>query len=381
MKKKWMCIALLVAAMIFSGTLVFASGQQDSESGSAEDDVVRIGVSIWGYTDALGTKVYNFLNYAADALDCEVEFVATGFDTEETVASIENLCARGCDGIIVCNSSDGVMPKLIKICEDNEVYLAQFFRKINDPEVMKIAEGSKYYIGTTHEDEISTGYNLGMALAEKGVKTTAIISWNHGDATAEDRYAGYTKAFTESGIKILAEQWEIMVAEKAANAAESFMAAYPDLDSIVVTGGSGEPLAGTVSAIENRGMTGKVQVVSTDFIPTLREDLAAGRISAMSGGHWTDPFFSFMLAYNTIVGGYDTDGWEEILMDMVYVSSVEDYDNYDKWFNGDVPPYTTEEIQNLAYTFNKNTTVDDLKAAAAAISIEDVMARHEGMIK
>ncbi len=378
MKKKLMCIALVVM-LVLGATVVFAGGQQ--ESGAAADDTVKIGVSIWGYTDALGTKVYNFLNYAADALDAEVEFVATGFDTEQTVASIENLVASGCDAIIVCNSSDGVMPKLIKICDDNGVYLAQFFRKIADPEVLKIAESSKYYIGTTHEDEISTGYNLGKALAEKGVKTTAIISWNHGDATAEDRYTGYKKAFAESGIKILAEQWEIMVAEESAKAAESFMAAYPNLESIVVTGGSGEPLAGAVSAVENRGMTGKVQIVSTDFIPTLREDLASGRISAMSGGHWTDPFFSFMLAYNTVVGGYDADGWEELLMDMVYVSSAEDYDNYDKWFNGDVPPYTTEEIQNLAYTFNKNHTIGDLKAAAAAISLEDVMKRHAGMIK
>jgi ribose transport system substrate-binding protein len=342
---------------------------------------VKIGVAIWGYTDALGKEVHDFLTYSAKALNCEVKFVAHGFDTEKTVASIENLCASGCQGIIVCNSSDGVMPKLIKTCENNGVYLAQFFRKINDPRVAAMANKSKYYIGTTHEDEVGTGYYLGKALADKGVKNTAMISFNRGDPTAEDRYKGYKKAFNQFGIKILAEQWDIMVGEEAAKAAESFMAAYSDLQSIVVTGGSGEPLAGTISAIQNRGKTGKIQVVSTDFIPTLREDMAAGKISAMSGGHWTDPFFSFMLTYNVIVNGYKLKSPAEINMNMVFVASVSDVDDYNKWFKGKLPPYTTQEIRNLAYTYNKKTNLAALKAAAAALSLEDVKTRHKKLIK
>lgn len=354
----------------------------DMDAGEATSaDRVKIGVSIWGVTDPLGQSVQKFLNYTAEALDCDVEFVGTGFDTEEMIASIENLCASGCDGILFCNASDGVMPKAIKICEENDVYLMQFFKKINDPEVLELLEASDYYLGTTHEDEIITGYNLGSVLGEMGVKNTCIISWNHGDPTAEDRYTGYKQAFEEYGIEIYAEQWEILAAEEAAKAAESFIAAYPDLESIVVTGGCGEPLAGTLSAIENRGKVGEIAVVSTDFIPTLREDLAAGKISAMSGGHWADPFFSFMTVYNVVVGGYHLDGPVEILDDMVYVSSAEDMDNFNKWFMGEVPPFTTEEIQELAFTYNADTTLDDLKAAAAALSLDDVMARHEGMVE
>ena len=95
-----------------------------ADAPAADGDRIKIGVSIWSYTDALGQDVYNFLTHAAEALDCDVEFAAHGFDTEETVASIENLTASGCDAIIVCNSSDGVMPKLINTCDENGVYLA-----------------------------------------------------------------------------------------------------------------------------------------------------------------------------------------------------------------------------------------------------------------
>lgn len=355
-----------------------------SDEGSeapASGDRIKIGVSIWSYTDALGQDVFNFLNYTAEALDCDIEFAAHGFDTEETVSSVENLIASGCDAVIVCNSSDGVMPKLINTCNENGVYLAQFFRVISDEEVAKIADDSEYFLGCTHEDEYSTGYNLGKKLAEKGVKNVGLISWNHGDTTAEARYAGYVKAFEESGINLLAEQWEINTAEDGSKTTENFLASYPEMEAIVVTGGSGEPLAGTVNAIEKLGKVGQVHVVSTDFLPTLREDMESGKISAMSGGHWSDPFYSFVMAYNAVAsdGAYMTERPAEITMDMVYVASVEDVDNYNKWFLGDVPPYTTEEIQALSV--NNGSTLEDLKAAAAAISLEDVMARHEGMIQ
>ena len=352
-----------------------------ADSTAAGGDRIKIGVSIWSYTDALGKNVYDFLNYAAKALDCDIEFADNGFDTEKTVSSVENLIASGCDAIIVCNSSDGVMPKLINTCDQNGVYLAQFFRVISDADVSKIAQNSKYFLGCTHEDEVSTGYNLGKKLAEKGVKNVGLISWNHGDPTAEARYTGYTKAFTENNIKLLAEQWEITTAEEASKTTQNFLASYPEMEAIVVTGGSGEPLAGTVNALENLGKTGKIQVVSTDFLPTLRDDIASGKISAMSGGHWCDPFFSFMMAYNAVAsqGSYMTEHPAEIKMDMVYVASVEDVDNYNKWFLGDVPPYTTEEIQALSV--KNGSTLDALKKTAAALSLDEVMTRHAGMVK
>jgi len=387
-------LAMVIALLCFAGctgggTATDAATSTDAAADSTDTaaatdtstgDRIKIGVSIWGYTDALGKDVYDFLTYVSAAIDCDVEFVAQNFDTEATISSIENLITSGCDAIIVCNSSDGVMPKILKLCEDNEVYVAQFFRVISDPEVLEYANSCKYFLGCTHEDEVSTGYNLGKALADKGIENTAIVSWNHGDPTAEDRYTGYMKAFEEFNIQVLAEQWEINAAEEGAKAAENFIAAYPELQSIVVTGGSGEPLAGTLSAIENRNMVGNIHVVSTDFLPTLRDDMDTGKISAMSGGHWADPFFSFMLAYNVASGGWQLDEPTEIVMDMVYVASVEDVDNYEKWFMGEIPPYTTEEIQALCVSTNPSVTLDDLKAAASTLSLEDVMARHQDMM-
>lgn len=348
----------------------------------SNNDQIKIGVSIWSVSDSLGGSVKRMLDSAAEALGCEIEYVETSFETEQVVASIENLCASGCNAIIVCNSADGQMPKLIKTCEEKGVYLAQFFRTISDEEVAELANNSDYYVGRTCEDEYQVGADMAQIMADKGCKNVAIVSYTHGDLTAETRYSGYMDTFNELGINVVAEQWELLAAEDAASAVNNFIASYPEIDGIAVVGGGGEPLSGTISAIENNGKTGDIVVVSTDFTDTLENDLAEGKVSAMSGGHWMDPFFSFMMCYNAVNDAYDSAEFPfEISHPMLYVASSEDYADFKKYFEEDVLPFTAEEIQNLAITYNEATTIDDLKNAAEKLSIEDVKERHTDLIE
>ena len=366
-----------LAALTLAGTMtVGMSGFGQTVLAESEKKDVKIGVAIWSTTDALGTMCYQMLNAAADALDCEVQFETNGFDTDETISNVENLIAGGCDAIIICNSSDAIMPNIVNLCNDAGVYCAQFFRNVEDEDVRNVITQSEYFLGCTHEDEYSTGYNLGKAIADNGKDQVALISWNHGDTTAESRYKGYVDAFEEFGITLLAEQWEVNTAEDGTSTAENFMNAYPELQAIVVTGGSGEPLQGALTAVENMNKVGEVSVVSTDFLADMDTYFENGELSAMSGGHFCDPFFSFMLCYNVLQGGYQVEAPVEIVDNMIFVTSAEDVKNYQKWFEGDVLPYTAEEIQNLACTFNADTTLDDLKNAAATLSLEDVMERH-----
>lgn len=371
--------SLLIAVILTIGLIGCGSGDSGSSDSSSSDgdSDVKIGVAIWSTTDALGTMCYEMLNSAADALDCEVQFETNGFDTDETISNVENLIASGCDAIIVCNSSDSIMPNIMNLCNDAGVYCAQFFRNIEDEAIKAVVEESEYFLGCTHEDEYSTGYNLGKALADNGYSNVALISWNHGDTTAEARYSGYIDAFNEFGVNLLAEQWEVNTAEDGTRTAENFINSYPELEAIVVTGGSGEPLQGTLTAIENMNKVGEISVVSTDFLEDMDKYFENGELAAMSGGHFCDPFFSFMLCYNVLQGGYSLDDMPvEIVDNMIFVSSLEDVQNYQEWFEGDVLPYTEEEIQELACTYNEDTTLEDLMNAAANLSLDDVMTRH-----
>ena len=134
---------MMTAAMVasFAGSAVVPV--------AAEDDIT-IGVSIWSSTDVLGSQCKKIIDKAADALGVNVMYVDQGHVSEQVTASVEQLCAAGCDGIIICNSADSEMTSAIQTCDANSVYLTQFFRIIseeNSPEVYQTACNSPYYLG------------------------------------------------------------------------------------------------------------------------------------------------------------------------------------------------------------------------------------------
>jgi ribose transport system substrate-binding protein len=78
-----------------------------------------------------------------------------------------------------------------------------------------------------------------------------------------------------------------------------------------------------------------------------------------------------MAVYNAIKGNYTgIEGtFEDIPFPYLYVSSPEDYADYEKYFV-DQLPYTSEELVEMA-----GLDMAGLKEKAAALSIEDAAAR------
>ena len=90
-------------------------------------------------------------------------------------------------------------------------------------------------------------------------------------------------------------------------------------------------------------------------------------------GHYADPFFAFLLVYNAIKGNYTTseDSFYEMIFPYMFVDSPDSYAAYAQYFTGSELPYYTDEIKALA-----ELSYDDLAAACAALSVDDVVARH-----
>ena len=369
------CITAMVA-----GFTAFAAGAE--EAAPAGD--ITIGISIWSSTDVLGSQCKKVVDQAAAALGVKTQWVDQGFVAEQVTASVETLCAAGCDGIIICNSSDSEMTSAINTCNEYGVYLAQFFRMVseeNSPEVYQTACNSDYFIGSVHEDEVTNGYTLVNILLEKGDRNIGLEGWTVGDATFLERWAGYQKAVDEWNEKnpddpaVLSEPvYANTSSEEGAAAAMSLYNSMENMDALIVAGGNGDPLIGSIGAFEQAGLTGQIDVVSTDFLDDLAEQLEKKAIVAESGGHFCDPLFAFMMVYNAIQGKYVKEAGtfgNEILFPYVYVSSPEDYSDFEKYFVTD-DPYTDEELVEIAgYSF------EDLNAAASALSIEDVISRHQ----
>ncbi len=397
-------IAMLMAlSMLFS---LAACGSSSSSSSSSEESAatetttteeasseeatttksIKIGISIWSSTDVLGSLCYEVVETAAEALGVETVWVDQGHVSEQVTASVETLCAAGCDAIIICNSADSEMTSAIKTCDEYGVYLVQFFRIIseeNSPEVYQLACDSEYYVGAVHEDEYNNGYTLGTLLLENGDRLICLEAWTVGDATFLLRWAGYqaavddwNEAHPDDQAVLTDPVYANTSSEEGAQVATSFYNTYGDeMDALIVAGGGGDPLVGSIGALENLGLTGTIDVVSTDFLEDLGDQLASGGMFAESGGHFCDPLYAFLMAYQAATGSLEVTSGEfgyEILFPYVFVSSTEDYANYEEYFVNDTP-YTTEEIVALAAL-----SFDELNEAATSLSIEDVMTRHAG---
>ena len=346
-----------------------------------ENKDIKIGVSIWSSTDVLGSCCKKVLDAAASALGVQVQYIDQAHVSEKVTSSVEQLAAAGCQGIIICNSSDTEMTSAIKTANDNEVYLTQFFRIITkdaSPAIYKMAEKSPYYIGAVHENEPENGEKLVGILLDKGCRNIGLIGWEQGDATWLGRWTGY-KAGVEKWNKdhpndqaVLSDpQYAGTTSEGGSKAAEALMAANPKLDALIPAGGGGDPLQGAIAAVERAGKTGKIQIVSTDFLPDLGERLKNGSMAGQSGGHYCDPLFAFMMTYNAIKGNYkDFEGkFEDVNFPYLYVSSPADYGEYEKYFVEKLP-YTAEEFVEMS-----KLDMEGLKAAAAKLSIQDAAAR------
>ena len=244
---------------------------------------IKIGVSIWSSTDVLGSQCKLILDEAAKALGVQVQYVDQGHVSEKVTASVEQLAAAGCQGIIICNSSDTEMTSAIKTANDNKVYLAQFFRVIskdNSADIYDMATQSPYYIGAVHENEPENGEKLVQILLDKGDRNIGLIGWEQGDATWLGRWEGY-KAGVEKWnaehpddqAKLSEPQYAGTSSEGGSKAAEALMSADPTLDALIPAGGGGDPLQGAIAAVERAGKVQDIDIVSTDFLPDLGERL------------------------------------------------------------------------------------------------------------
>ena len=399
MKKKLisllLCMLMVLTTIVGCGTETASAGNNgggtaantntetktETATPAKTDDTIKIGVSIWSSTDVLGSQCKLILDKAAEALGVQIQYVDQGHVSEKVTASVEQLCAAGCDGIIICNSSDTEMASAIKTCNDNGVYLAQFFRIINSEtsaDIYEAAVKSEYYVGAVHENEPENGEKLVQILLDKGDRNIGLIGWEQGDATWLGRWEGYkagvdkwNAAHPDDQAVLSEPQYAGTSSEGGSKAAEALMSANPDLDAIMPAGGGGDPLQGAIAAVERAGKTQDIDIVSTDFLPDLGERIANGSMAGESGGHYCDPLFAFMAVYNAVKGNYKDFGgkFEDIKFPYLYVASPEDYAGYETYFV-DQLPYTTEELVEMS-----KLDMEGLKAKAAALSIEDAKAR------
>jgi hypothetical protein len=104
-------------------------------------------------------------------------------------------------------------------------------------------------------------------------------------AWAETIVEEWNAAHADEQIELLEPQYGRTTTDTGRQAAEAIIDANPDIDALIVAGGGGDTLLGAIAGIEAKGLTGKIAVVSTDFLPDLDVKLQTGAMAANSSGY------------------------------------------------------------------------------------------------
>ncbi|MFV0411880.1 MAG: sugar ABC transporter substrate-binding protein [Oscillospiraceae bacterium] len=388
--KKW--FALSMAALLF--VCLLAACGSTSQAGSAttgttsagtttsEAAKVKLGIIIWGTTDALGRNSTMMVKKLVEQAGGEV-LIDTNYTSPETqIQSAENLIAAGCNAILVVNSSDTMLPKLGQICEENEVYWGLQWRRVVSAEIKAQLDQYKYFVGNTCEEEVEIATRLAQGLADSGVKELAVITSAVGDTTHDMRNQGIDAVCASTDMERVAEyRGSRNTAVEVMEAVEKFITGYPNLDAIFLTGGTNTQLEGALAALDKHNLRGIIKIAVIDFIDAdqMKDFLDDGTIFAIAGGHYVDPVFTSALLINAVEGNPLSTTNEQIDLKFIDFKSFADAENYYKYVENDndgIYAYTDEELGQMIKSINPDLTLEDLRTMAANYSVEDVMARH-----
>ncbi len=387
-------IAALMMVMVLSLSMIAGCGSQSSNeastspsagsavktaansgSDSSEMDHYTIGIIIHTTTDFLTSKLASYMAYIGENFNVDFEYyILESFADDQYLTGIENLCSKGVDGIIATNFSGTAILQGLKICEENGVLLGIGFSQV-DSEIAEQAMKSKYYVGSSYEDDYNAGYSLIETLAAGGKKNIAAIGYEPGLLCHDRRWEGMMAAFEDHPeVKKVGEYRGL----EFTSAVENFLAMDPTMDGIAIT------LLGIEycrEPIASAGRTGQVTIACVDFSDTSAEGLESGELAITVGGQFIDSMFPFILMYNKLAGTPLSDKAVEIPVNFITCKTAAEFNDYMKYVHGDVFPWTADELKQLVKKFNPDATIDDLINMGKNYSVEEVKTRHADLFK
>lgn len=335
----------------------------------------KIGVIWYGYTDQLGASVKKNLEYLGKQFNCEMVFSAA-YLPEDVVTETENLIQNGVEGIMTLGMSASVVEK----CDAAGVYLAQFCNETTDEEILGMMKASDYFVGMVNENDEACGAAMVDDLYERGCRNIVWLAPAAGMSTNHDnRVRGIESALTKySDLNVLTNYR----GDEMADALTSFAVTYPDMDGIILTGGANGGTEEIYQVMSSEGLAGNVLFATIDIGEGTGERLESGDLGWIGGGQFPTSGIAFSLLYNALTGNKILeDNTQVLLREFMVLQSTEDYSNYVTYVEGDIPPYTGDEIKALIKAFNPDASIDLYNTYDSSYGIDDVVARHRELIK
>ena len=332
-------------------------------------------------TDPTFVSIVTNVRAAVESAGGELVVVESDLTADGLINNITDLISRDVDGIVFMPASDSMLPTVNQMCSEAGVYYSTMFRTINDDDIRKEIHGSEFFAGGCNEDDEECAYNITKSMVNMGVQNLCVINIAKGDTSSDLRDKGIDKAVEETGINLLNTTYGITVQTDMTKTIESYIAAYPELDGILLAGTYCDAALPTIQkALSDHNMAGKVKVGRIDFDFTMGKYLEEGSFHVAYGGQQQiDPLLSTVILVNKTIGTPIVENGPFIaITNYLELTSSEEADNFLTYFLGDDAVFTAEEIKNTMIKFyNPSLNEDSFKKMIADFSVADVVARHK----
>jgi ABC-type sugar transport system substrate-binding protein len=359
-----------------------SSGTQAEKTASKDPAAFTIGFP-WATssTDPTFVSIVNNVRAAVEAAGGKLELVESDLTADGLINNITDLISRDVDGIIFMPASDSMLPAVNQMCSDAGVYYATMFRTINDEDIRKEIYSSEYFAGGCFEDDEKCSYEITKAMVDMGVKNLCVINIAKGDTSSDLRDKGIEKAVKETGINLLNTTYGITVQTDMTKTIESYIAAYPELDGILLAGTYCDAALPTIQkALEDHNMAGKVKVGRIDFDFTMGDYLEKGSFHVAYGGQQQiDPLLSTVILVNKTIGTPIVENGPFILItNYLELTSAQEAKDFLDYFLGDEAVYNAEEIKaRMIKFYDSSLNEDSFKQLVNEFTVADVVKRHK----
>ena len=333
-------------------------------------------------TDPTWISIYNNVEAAVESAGGELVSVNTDNTADDLINKVSELISRGVDGILLMPAADSMLPSVDAMCADAGVYWGTMFRTISDESIRDAIYESEWFAGGCHEDDEACASNIVKSMSEMGVTDLGVINIAKGDTSSDLRDKGLAEGAEEAGVNVLNTTYDISVTTDMTKTIESYIAAYPEMNGILVLGTYCEAAIPTIEkALADHDKAGEVKVGRIDFESDLGTYLSEGTFHVSYGGQQQiDPLISAVILVNKVIGTpIVEDGPTIIETPYLELKDATEAEQFNEYFLGDEAVYTADEIKDTMIKFyNPDIDMDYMNELISTFSIADVVSRHGG---
>lgn len=212
---------------------------------------------------------------AGKDLKVDIDWKGPAQETQiaEQISYVEDAINRGVDAIVLAPSHGDSLVKIVEKAQAKGIPVTIFDSGLN----------SQNYVSYVSTDNRQGGVAAAMRMGEKlgGKGKVAVIGVKKGSVSTDERENGFIETIKSKfpGIQVVQHLYGEASATKSLDAAQNILTAHTDLNGIFASNESST--VGTVSAIKQRNLAGKVILVGFDSTPDLVRGVKEGLIDSL----------------------------------------------------------------------------------------------------